>query len=132
MKRILLLMILAFVGVVNASAANSEVAARDTSDIDLRGGNSGMGGGDRSLSINELRACIVSFGDMIYVLVTVTQNLGQVEFTITNSSTGEYLDGEFNALPGSYPIPISGTPGYYMVLFTLLDGRSYYGSFVLN
>ena len=44
MKRILLLMILAFVGVVNASAANSEVAKRDTSDIDLRGGNSGMGG----------------------------------------------------------------------------------------
>lgn len=131
MKRLLFILILAFVGVTNASAAYSEMAVRDTSDIDLRGGNFPWGGGDRSLIINELRACIVSFGDMVYVLVTVTQNLGQVEFTITNSSTGEYLDGEFNALPGSYPIPISGSPGFYTITFILPDGRSCYGTFEL-
>ena len=131
MKRLLFILILAFVGAINASAAYSEMAVRDTSDIDLRSGNSGMGGGERSLIINELRACVVSFGDMVYVLVTVTQNLGQVEFNITNSSTGEYLDGEFNALPGSYPIPISGSPGYYTITFILPDGRSCYGTFEL-
>ena len=68
---------------------------------------------------------------MVYVLVTVTQNLGQVEFNITNSSTGEYLDGEFNALPGSYPIPISGSPGFYTITFILPDGRSCYGTFYM-
>ena len=45
MKRLLFILILAFVGVTNASAAYSEMAVRDTSDIDLRGGNFPWGGG---------------------------------------------------------------------------------------
>ena len=133
MKKVTLSILLAFTAFVYAFAINP-VPARDTSQVIpiIGGDGSGMGGGPRTLQISELQACVISlFGDY-YIVVTVTQNLGQVEFTITNSSTGEYLDGEFNALPGSYPIPISGTPGYYMVLFTLLDGRSCYGSFVLN
>lgn len=89
------------------------------------------GGGPRGLNISELRARIVSFGDNVYVVVTVLQDLGQMEYSITNTSTGWYLDGEFNAVPGSYPIPISGTLGYYTVLFTLPDGRSLYGTFEL-
>ena len=122
---------LAFIGAVSASAANSEKAVCDTSDIDLRGSNFGWGGGDRSLIISELRARVVSFGDNVYVIVTVLQDLGQLEFSITNTSTGWYIDDEFNAVPGSYPIPISGSPGFYTISFILPDGRSCNGTFEL-
>ena len=90
-----------------------------------------VGGGPRSLSINELRAYVVSFGDNVYVVVTVLQDLGQMEYSITNTSTGWYIDDEFNAVPGSYPIPISGSPGFYTISFILPDGRSCYGTFEL-
>lgn len=88
-------------------------------------------GGGRSLIISELRACVVSFGDNVYVIVTVLQDLGQMEYSIMNTSTGWYVDGEFNALPGSYPIPISGSPGFYTISFILPDGRSCNGTFEL-
>ena len=90
-----------------------------------------LGGGHRSLSVSELRACVVFFGDNVYVVVTVLQNLGEVELSITNTSTGWYIDGEFNAVPGSYPIPISGSPGFYTISFILPDGRSCLGAFEL-
>lgn len=114
------------VAIVSASA-KEVVAPIDTSDFS--GPGIGWGGGDRSLAINELRASVVSFGGNVYVVVTVLQNLGQMDFHITNTSTGEYLDGEFNALQGTYPIPISGSPGYYTIAFILPDGRSCYGNF---
>lgn len=121
---------MAFVVVAVASAsAKVAVAPIDTSDFSDP--FIGWGGGDRSLTINELRASVVFFGDNIYVVVTVLQTLGQMDFCITNTNTGEYLDGEFNALPGSYPIPISGSPGYYTIAFILPDGRSFYGTFEL-
>ena len=133
MKQIVLTILFAFSVAVNVGATTPK-EVRDTTEIIpiFGGGPGGLGGGNKGLIINEVHACIVSFGDMVYVLVTVTQNLGQVEFNITNSSTGEYLDGEFNALPGSYPIPISGSPGYYTITFILPDGRSCYGTFELN
>ena len=128
MRRILLSLAFMVVAIVSASA-KEVVAPIDTSDFS--GPSIGWGGGDRSRIINELRASVVSFGGNVYVVVTVLQNLGQMDFYITNTSTGEYIDGEFNALPGSYPIPISGSPGYYTIAFILPDGRSCYGSFVL-
>ena len=88
-------------------------------------------GGARGLNISELRARIVSLGDNVYVVVTVLQDLGQMEYSITNTSTGWYLDGEFNTVPGSYPIPISGSPGFYAISFILPDGRSCFGTFCL-
>lgn len=109
------------------AGAMERVAQIDTSDFIVFGGD--PWGGGRGFIINELRASIVSFGGNVYVVVTVLQNLGQMDFHITNTSTGEYLDGEFNALPGTYPIPISGTPGYYTIAFILPDGRSCYGKF---
>ncbi len=54
-----------------------------------------------------------------------------MEYSITNTSTGWYIDDEFNAVPGSYPIPISGSPGFYTISFILPDGRSCNGTFEL-
>lgn len=44
MKKVIMFIMLAFIGAVSASAANSEKAVCDTSDIDLRGSNFGWGG----------------------------------------------------------------------------------------
>ena len=132
MKKVTLSILLAFTAFVYAFSINP-VPARDTSQVIpiIGGDGSGMGGGPRTLQISELQACVISrFGDY-YIVVTVTQNLGTVDYCVANSSTGEYLDGEFNALPGSYPIPISGSPGYYTIAFILPDGRSCYGTFEL-
>ena len=129
MKRFLLVCVLTAVAAVSAKASINIVAPSDS--IDLIGGGSGTGGG-RNLPINDLQVSVLDFFGTKLLIVTVQSNLGTVDFCITNTSTGEYLDGEFNALPGSYPIPISGTPGYYTISFILPDGRSCYGTFELN
>ena len=128
MKRILLIIAIVF-GANTMVGAMEHVAQIDTCDFIAFGGD--PWGGGRSLIISELRACVVSFGDNVYVIVTVLQGLGQMEYSIMNTSTGWYVDGEFNALPGSYPIPISGSPGFYTISFILPDGRSCNGTFEL-
>ena len=128
MKHLFISLLFAVVAVASANAETTFSAPIDT--IDFIGGGSGWGGA-RSLSINELRAYVVSFGDNVYVVVTVLQDLGQMEYSITNTSTGWYIDDEFNAVPGSYPIPISGSPGFYTISFILPDGRSCNGTFEL-
>lgn len=101
MKRFLLVCVFTAVAAVSAKASIDIVAPSDS--IDLIGGGSGTGGG-RSLFTNDLQ---------VFVL----------DFTITNHSTGEYLDGELNAQPGSYPIPISGTSGLWTAVFYLSKER---------
>lgn len=121
MKRIVLSLAFVFAAIALAEAKEC-VAPIDTSDFS----DPGIGwGGGRCLTINELRTCVVSFGDNYYVVITVLQDLGQMEYSITNTSAGWYVDGEFNAVPGSYPIPISGDSGYYVITLFLQDGREY-------
>lgn len=108
-----------------------EMAPADSLIDPIGGGSGSWGGGDRGLIINELRVSVVSFVDNYFVVVTVLQNLGQMDYCITNTNTGEFLDGEINALPGSYPIPISGSPGFYTISFILPDGRVFVGYFEL-
>ena len=129
--KLLLTIFLAFAVAVSASAKSPKMVCDTTEVIPIFGGSYPWGGGPRSLSVSELRACVVSFGDNVYVVVTVLQDLGQMEYSITNTSTGWYIDDEFNAVPGSYPIPISGSPGFYTISFILPDGRSCNGTFEL-
>lgn len=89
------------------------------------------GGGNKSPRINDLQISVLDFLGTKLLVVTVQSNLGMVDFTITNHNTGEYLDGELNAQPGSYPIPISGTRGNYSAVFTLSGGRRYEKEFIL-
>ena len=63
-----------------------------------------MGGGNKSPRINDLQVSVLDFLGTKLLVVTVQSNLGMVDFTITNHNTGEYLDGELNAQPGSYPM----------------------------
>ena len=88
-------------------------------------------GGGRNLPVNDLQVSVLDFLGTKLIVVTVQSNLGTVDFTITNHNTGEYLDGELNAQPGSYPIPISGSSGNYTALFILPDGRRIEREFVI-
>ena len=88
-------------------------------------------GGGRNLPINDLQVSVLDFFGTKLLIVTVQSNLGTVDFSITNHNTGEYLDGELNAQPGSYPIPISGSSGNYTALFVLPDGRRIERVFVI-
>lgn len=128
MKRFLLVCVFTAVAAVSAKASIGVVAPSDS--IDLIGGGSGTGGG-RSQFTNDLQVFVLDFFSTKLLVVTVQSNLGMVDFTITNHNTGEYLDGEFNAQPGSYPIPISGSSGNYTALFILPDGRRVEREFVI-
>ena len=130
MKKHFILKVIA-VAAIALAGVSYESTAQPLDSLFVEGGGSGTGGG-RNLPINDLQVSVLDFFGTKLLIVTVQSNLGTVDFCITNTSTGEYLDGEFNALPGSYPIPISGTPGYYTISFILPDGRSCYGTFELN
>ena len=105
------------------------VAPNDSLDF-IGSGPSGTGGG-RSITTNELRVEYVNLFGNGFLIVTVQSDLGLVDFIVTNNDTGEYLVGEFNARSGSYPIPISNSPGHYRAVFMLPDGRFYEKEFTL-
>lgn len=128
MKRLILTLFL-FAAVAEASEAKTVLHSLDS--LEIGGGGNGMGGGSRAPIINDLQVSAVSLFGIVYLIVTVQSNLGMMDFSITNLDTGEYLEGEFNAQSGSYPIPISNSPGHYRALFTLTDGRYYEKEFIL-
>ena len=88
-------------------------------------------GGNKSLTINDLRVEFVNLFGNVFLVVTVQSNLGRIDFEVTNLDTGEYIEGELNAQPGSYPIPLSGSSGNYTALFILPDGRRVEREFVI-
>lgn len=128
MKRLFFICVFTAVAAVSAKASVEMVAPIDS--LDYIGGNTGTGGG-RNLSVNDLQVSVLDFLGTKLLIITVQSNLGTVDFTITNHNTGEYLDGELNAQPGSYPIPISGSSGNYTALFVLPDGRRVEREFVI-
>ncbi len=128
MKRLFFICVFTAVVAVSAKASVEMVAPIDS--LDYIGGNTGTGGG-RNLPVNDLQVSVLDFFSTKLLIVTVQSNLGTVDFTITNQNTGEYLDGELNAQPGSYPIPIYGSSGNYTALFILPDGRRIEREFVI-
>ena len=129
MKKHFILKVLA-VAAIALAGVSYESTAQPLDSLFVEGGGSGTGGG-RNLPINDLQVYVLDFLGTKLLVVTVQSNLGTVDFTITNQNTGEYLDGELNAQPGSYPIPISGTRGNYSAVFTLSGGRRYEKEFIL-
>lgn len=65
------------------------------------------------------------------VVLSFTAALGTVDILIVNSTTGEFLEGEVISSPGSFPIPISGTPGDYYVVAFLPNGKQFETEFQL-
>lgn len=65
------------------------------------------------------------------IIVFFSENLGPVQTTITNITTGDIFEDTINAYgtPAIFPVLESGCS--YMLLFTLPNGDAYYGEFEL-
>lgn len=63
------------------------------------------------------------------VLVRFIRDVGEVEISIQNLSSGEYNDYTINSKVGSIVLPISGDSGDYVITFTLQNGKQFIGEF---
>lgn len=73
------------------------------------------------------------YGLMNIIITNVFSDLGEISLTVTNHSTGEVWYDIFDS--GVQPqvvTPISGTPGWYEIVYTTAAGEVYEGSFNLN
>lgn len=66
------------------------------------------------------------------VLVRFIKDVGEVEISIRNLSSGEYNDYTINSKIGSIVLPISGDSGDYVITFTLQNGKQFIGEFSIN
>ena len=61
------------------------------------------------------------------VFVRFIKDVGEVEISIQNLSSGEYNDYTINSKIGSIVLPISGNTGDYVITFTLQNGKQFIG-----
>lgn len=66
------------------------------------------------------------------MLVRFIKDVGEVEISIRNLSSGEYNDYTINSKIGSIVLPISGDSGDYVITFTLQNGKQFIGEFSIN
>lgn len=63
------------------------------------------------------------------IITNFHYDLGLLSVEIENHTTGEYDISNVNVLAGTMAFPISGTPGHWLIRFTLPSGVQYYGEF---
>lgn len=67
------------------------------------------------------------------LVITVTEDLGDVEIVVTNTSTGEFWSDTFDSTAEHQSfLPISGTPGYYEIEYVTEAGGVYAGEFLIE
>lgn len=66
-----------------------------------------------------------------YVYIVFLDDLGLVSVEIENQTTGDYSQTTTDALIGHVVFPISSSTGQWTITFTLMDGRIYYGVFLI-
>ena len=72
-------------------------------------------------------------GMMNAVVTTVWSDLGDVNLTVTNCSTGSvWYDSFDSSLEPQTVLPISGEPGTYQIVYITESGDIYQGTFNLN
>lgn len=71
-------------------------------------------------------------GFLTSVCVQFLQNIGDVEVTITNLSTGDYVNYNVDSSTGGVFLPISGVEGTYRIVFLLSSGVGYEGEFEIE
>ncbi len=85
----------------------------------------------RSLSHESMMAGY--YGMLSSIQTTVTEDLGEIEVTVTNLSTGEAWSDSFDSgVIMQTLLPISGTPGYYEVNYITESGDVYAGEFLIE
>ncbi len=84
----------------------------------------------------DLSLCVIEvyyFSMLSSIQTTVTSDLGQIEMTVTNLSTGEAWSDTFDS--GTIIqtlLPISGAPGYYEIEYVSESGDVYTGEFLIE
>lgn len=72
------------------------------------------------------------YGLMNTIITNVFSDLGEIFLTVTNHSTGEVWYDIFDSgVQSQAATPISGTPGWYEIVYTTATGEVYEGSFIL-
>ena len=125
MKRILLI-IVSFL-LASSSYIESHSEQPDTSFFSNKGGIGGHGNRAPAHKPVTIYYC----APISSVVLSFKAALGTVSILIVNFTTGEYLEGDIISSPGSFPIPISRTPGDYYVVATLPDGKQFETEFLL-
>lgn len=73
------------------------------------------------------------YGLMNTIITNVFSDLGDVTLTVTNHSTGEVWYDTFDSGTSSQIATlISGTPGYYDVVYVAESGVIYKGTFIIH
>ena len=91
---------------------------------------------DESRLHRDLSLCVIEafyFNRLSTIQTTVTSDLGQIEMTVTNLSTGEAWSYTFDS--GAFMqnvLPISGTSGYYEIEYVTESGGVYIGEFLIE
>ena len=72
------------------------------------------------------------YGLMNTIITNVFSDLGEIFLTVTNHSTGEVWYDVFDSeVQPQVVTTISGTPGWYEIVYTTATGEVYEGSFIL-
>ena len=88
------------------------------------------GAHDLVRSLCEIQAYY--YGMLSAVYTSVTFDLGEIDVTVTNCSTGEFWEDTFDSsISSQHLLQISGTSGFYEVTYTTSCGNLYQGSFVI-
>ena len=84
-------------------------------------------------SIRSLCEIQAYYNGMLSVVCTsVSADLGEIDLAVTNCSTGEFWEDTFDSsISSQHLLQISGTSGFYEVVYTTEDGNFYEGSFVI-
>lgn len=81
-------------------------------------------------SLNPIECCYL--GMMDFIQTSVYDDLGDIYVEVVNSSTGENVWDTFDsAETPQHLLPISYTPGHYLVTYITESGDIYEGSFTL-
>lgn len=74
----------------------------------------------------------VYYGMLSAIVTSVTEDVGQVDISVTNLSTGEvWYDSFDSGAVQQILTPISSSPGFYEVVYTTASGDVYEGTFEL-
>lgn len=85
----------------------------------------------RDLSMFPIQALFNGMSSTIQT--TVTSDLGEIEMTVTNLSTGEAWSDSFDSgVIMQTLLPISGTPGFYEIEYVTESGDVYAGEFLIE
>ena len=85
---------------------------------------------ERSLFEIPLESYYIGMMDTIQT--SVTTDLGMIEMTITNLTTGETLSDPFDSDVAPHFLPISGAPGLYEIPYLTSFGDLYEGTFTIE